>query len=37
MNIRDKIKLIVNDPHLIKLNDQKKFTKDDLKKTLEGI
>tara|TARA_X000000950_G_C13772002_1_gene601401 strand:- start:45 stop:977 length:933 start_codon:yes stop_codon:yes gene_type:complete len=37
MNIRDKIKQIVNDPHLIKLNDQKKFTRDDLQKILGGF
>ena len=37
MNVRDKIKQIINDPHLIKLNDQKKYTKDDLQKILGGF
>ena len=37
MNVRDKIKQIIDDPHLIKLNDQKKFTKDDLQKILGGF
>jgi len=37
MSVRDKIKQIIDDPHLIKLKDQKKYTKDDLQEILGGF